>query len=223
MAEWEALRREAKKIESVLEEKVGAYSRLAQRMHSDLLYDEENPLMEGHEEHALVNEIEHLLSALSECNDSMSQCVAAGSGAANAALLQRYREIYFDYKRDFDETACTIQRKREQVELFRGTNTKSSGGADDGMSHLYREQEAINSSLRSTGNVITQANEVRSALWSQRKTMSGAGSTLNQLSTAYPSIGRVIVAIQQRRYRDNMVVGLVISFGICFLLWWTFG
>lgn len=225
MAEWEALRRQAKKVESVLEEKVGEYSRLAQRMHSDLLYDEENPLLESHEEHALALEIDNHLSALSECNERMSQCISTGSGTANAALLQRYREIYFDYKRDYDETACAIQRKREQVELLglRGTNTKKHPADDTGMSHLYREQEAITSSLRSTGNVINQADEVRSALWNQRKTMTGANSTLGQLSNAMPSIGRVIVAIQQRRYRDNMVVGLVISLCICFLLWWTFG
>ena len=34
MDEWETLRRNAKRVEGVLEEKVGAYSRLAQRMHS---------------------------------------------------------------------------------------------------------------------------------------------------------------------------------------------
>ena len=50
-----------------------------------------------------------------------------------------------------------------------------------------------------------------------------AGGTLGQIGNAYPSIGRVIVAIQQRKYRDNMVVGLVIASCICFTLWWLFG
>lgn len=224
--EWEGLRRQAKKIEGVLEERVGAYVRLAQRMGSDMLYDEENPLMEGHEEQALSTEIDHLLSALSECNERMSQCVSQGARTANSALLQRYREIYFDYKRDYDETAVTIQRKREQMELFRGAaaqRKQENGGQDTGMNHLYREQDAINSSLRSAGSVLGQADEVHSSLRSQRRTILDAGSTLGQLGNAYPSIGRVIVAIQQRRYRDNMIVGLVISFCICFTLWWLFG
>mmetsp|Transcript_37189 Transcript_37189/g.100524 ORF Transcript_37189/g.100524 Transcript_37189/m.100524 type:complete len:182 (-) Transcript_37189:316-861(-) len=181
--------------------------------------------MEGHEEAALAIEVEQLLSALSECNERMAQCVQTGTRTANAALLQRYREIYFDYKRDFDETACAIQRKREQVELFRGaTNQRNAAqGEDTGMNHLYREQDAINSSLKSAGSVIGQADEVRSALWSQRMTLSSAGGTLGQIGNAYPSIGRVIVAIQQRKYRDNMVVGLVIASCICFTLWWLFG
>jgi hypothetical protein len=105
------------KIERSLEEKVSVYSRLAQRMHSDMLYDEENPLMECHEEQGLSLEIDRLLSSLSDCNDRMSHCVASpgtSSRTANTALLQRYREIYFDFKREFDETASAIQKKRER-------------------------------------------------------------------------------------------------------------
>jgi len=225
MAEdWETLRRQAKQIEGVLEEKVSAYSRLAQRMHSDMLYDEENPLMEGQEEQSLAIDIENLLASLAECNERMSACVATGTRTANAALLQRYREIYFDYKRDFDETGCAIQRKREQVELFRGATAARVGAdADSGMSHLYREQDALDSSLRSAGSVIGQAGQVRSALWSQRKSLAASGGALGQLSNRFPSIGRVIVAIQQRRYRDNMVVGFVIAVCICFAIWWLIG
>lgn len=219
--EWEALRRQAKKIEGVLEEKVNAYSRLAQRMHSDMLYDEENPLMEGREEQDLTNDIENLLTSLSDCNEKMSQCVASGARAANAAILQRYREIYFDYKRDFEETAIAIHRKREQVELFRGATESRHG--DDGMSHLYRERGAIDSSIQNAGSVIGQAEEVRSSLWSQRASLTSSSGTLGQLSNQFPSIGRVIASIQQRRYRDNMIVGLVIAFCICFTLWWMFG
>mmetsp|Transcript_36650 Transcript_36650/g.47330 ORF Transcript_36650/g.47330 Transcript_36650/m.47330 type:complete len:223 (+) Transcript_36650:208-876(+) len=219
--EWESLRRQAKKIERLLEEKVSAYSRLAQRMHSDMLYDEENPLMEGREEQSLAIEIETMLSSLSDCNDRMAQCVKSGARTANAALLQRYREIYFDFKRDFAETAGSIHRKREQVELFRGA--AASKMKSDGEAHLYAEQEALSSSLRSAGSVIGQADEIRSALWSQRRLIESSGNALGSLSTQFPSIGRVIGSIQQRRYRDNMVVGLVISLCICFTLFWLFG
>mmetsp|Transcript_21475 Transcript_21475/g.48483 ORF Transcript_21475/g.48483 Transcript_21475/m.48483 type:complete len:222 (+) Transcript_21475:143-808(+) len=218
--EWENLRRQAKKIERVLEEKVSAYSRLAQRMHSDMLYDEENPLMEGREEQGLAIEIETMLTNLGECNERMAACVNSGTRTANSALLQRYREIYFDFKRDFTETASAIQRKREQVELFRGAAASRQGG---GETHLYREQDALNSSLKSASGVIGQAGEVRSALWGQRKLLEGSSGHLGSLSASFPTIGRVIGSIQQRRYRDNMIVGLVISACICFTLFWLFG
>lgn len=220
--DWETVRRQAKKVERVLEEKVSAYSRLAQRMHSDLLYDEENPLMESREEHALAGEVEALLSSLQECNERMAVCVSSGNKTANSALLQRYREIYFDFKRDFTDTAGQIQRKREQAELFRGASA-SRKGDDTGESHLYREQDALSSSLKSAGSVIGQAEEVRSSLWNQRKLLESSSGALGQLSTNFPSIGRVIGSIQQRRYRDNMCVGLVIALCICFTLWWLFG
>ena len=85
------------------------------------------------EEQGLAIEIDNLLSSLSECNDRMSQCVSSGARTANTALLQRYREIYFDFKREFEETAGAIQRKRDSVELFRGAardsqRSKAGGG-----------------------------------------------------------------------------------------------
>lgn len=223
--EWESLRRQAKKIERVLEEKVSAYSRLGQRMNSDLLYDEENPLMEGREEQALVVEIETLLSQLNECNDRMGVCVQANSSnTANAALLQRYREVYFDFKRDFSDTATSMSRKREQAELFRGAALSRKGdGGDGGQSHLMREQDSLNSSLNAAGNVIGQAGEVRSALSSQRKLIEGSSGHLAALHNRFPAVARVIGSIQQRRYRDNMVVALAIALCICFSLYWLFG
>lgn len=144
--------------------------------------------MECHEEQGLSLEIDRLLSSLSDCNDRMSHCVASpgtSSRTANTALLQRYREIYFDFKREFDETASAIQKKRESAELFRGAvlrgyreNTATKGGGhssgnEDGslMSHLYREQDALGSSLRSAGSVIGQAGAVRDVLLSQRRSI----------------------------------------------------
>jgi len=224
--EWEGLKRKAKKTERVLEEKMSAFSQLGQRMNSDtLLLDEENPLMEGGEEQTLVVEIETLIHQLGECNDQMGMCVQANSSnTANAALLQRYREIYFDFKRDFADTAGLIQNKRQQAELFRGATLGRSGASSDGgESHLMREQEAVNSSLNAAGNVIGQAGEVRSALHGQRRLIEGSSGHLGTLAARFPGIGKMIGSIQSRRYRDNMVVGFVISLCICFTLFWLFG
>ena len=228
--EWEALRKQAKKYERVLEERVSAYSRLAQRMHADMLYDEENPLMEGQEEQGLVMEIDNLLASLADCNERMGHCVSNGARTANTALLQRFREIHYDFKREYEETSSNIQRKRDSIELFRGaardTQRALNGGldgGDGGMSHLYREQDSLASSLKSAGSVIGQGNEVRDALWNQRRSLQASSGALGQLSTQFPSIGRVIVSIQQKRYRDNMIVAVVIAGCICFTLWWLFG
>lgn len=84
----------------------------------------------------------------------MIDCLAS----LEVITCHRYREIYFDFKRDFAETAGSIHRKREQVELFRGAT--ASKNKADGEAHLYAEQEALSSSLRSAGSVIGQADEV---------------------------------------------------------------
>eukprot|EP00639_Heterosigma_akashiwo_P029631 CAMPEP_0194687640 /NCGR_PEP_ID=MMETSP0295-20121207/16385_1 /TAXON_ID=39354 /ORGANISM="Heterosigma akashiwo, Strain CCMP2393" /LENGTH=236 /DNA_ID=CAMNT_0039576027 /DNA_START=119 /DNA_END=826 /DNA_ORIENTATION=- len=130
--EWESLRREARRLESSLEDKIQSYSRLAQRLNTDILYQdvESSPSLDNHEEQSLAVDIEHLLSALSDCNEKMNACVTAGSRTANSALLQRYREILFDYTTEFKNTSVAIQRKRESQELFR--SARHGGGGSGG-------------------------------------------------------------------------------------------
>lgn len=65
--------------------------------------------------------------------------------------------------------------------------------------------------------------QVRSSLWAQRKLLTATSGALGGLATRFPTIGRVIGSIQQRRYRDNMVVALAIAACICFTLYWLFG
>ena len=227
MEEWERIRREARAIESSLEDKSQEFSRLAQNMHSDAMYDDENPLVESHEEQALANEIENLLSALAECNEKMNSYIVANGGrTANVALLQRYREILFDYSTEFKKTMSSIQRKRDSAELFsgaRGGESKGDTSGDPGMDQLLRERSAITSSLKSVSDVIGQGVEAKNRLMGQRQTLLGSGNTMSSVTAAIPGVNRVIEAIQRKKTRDNIVLALVISGCICFTLWWLIG
>ncbi|CAM9165546.1 unnamed protein product [Heterosigma akashiwo] len=226
--EWESLRREARRLESSLEDKIQSYSRLAQRLNTDILYQdvESSPSLDNHEEQSLAVDIEHLLSALSDCNEKMNACVTAGSRTANSALLQRYREILFDYTTEFKNTSVAIQRKRESQELFRSMHGGggSGGGAarDPAMEHLLRERNAIGGAMRASNSVIGQAFATRDELRAQGATLQGTSGTLAGITSNLPSIGRVVEAIQKKKYRDNMIVGGVIALLICFTLWYLF-
>ncbi|CAM9903847.1 unnamed protein product [Phaeothamnion confervicola] len=163
----------------------------------------------------------------------MGACMARGSRTANSALLQRYREILFDYTTEFKKTGAAIQRKKESARLFRRANAPGAaggggggggaGGPDADTEHLLRERNAIHSSLRSATGVLGQAQEAKESLRQQRSMLSATGSTLSAMSNQFPSINRVVEAIQRRKVRDNVIVGSVIAACLCFAIWWMFG
>eukprot|EP00904_Undaria_pinnatifida_P009012 jgi/Undpi1/5240/HiC_scaffold_2.g00521.m1 len=217
----EALRREAHRLEADLEVKTQAYSRLSQRMDSDILYDAEDPV-DGTQEQLLAGEIDQLLSALGECNERMGAQVAKGGRKADSAMLQRYREILFDFSTEFKKTSAAMQRKREATELFKSSRVQQgspSGGGDYEQEHLLREQNAIHSSLQSATGVLGQAAEARESLRLQRATLGAASSTLSSMQSRFPSINRVVESIRKKKAKDRFIIACVIAGCIVFTLY----
>ena len=221
MGEWDKLRAQARKIEMALEDSVSAYSAVAQRISARPEHDEEAQLLGAthSEEETLSERIERNLTDLADCNERMSQCVAAGERSASSALLKRYREILFDYKSEFRKLSAQIQRKKERAELLGGAR-EAQNGADASIQHLYAEQRSINSSMQVAGGTLEQAQEARASLLRQRDTIGGSTSALRDIAANFPAVNRVIEAIQRRRMRENVVVGLTISFCICFTIYY---
>ncbi|CAM9333381.1 unnamed protein product [Scytosiphon promiscuus] len=216
----EGLRREAHRLEADLEVKTQAYARLSQRMNSDILYDAEDPV-DGTQEQLLAGEIDQLLSGLGECNERMGVQVAKGGRKADSAMLQRYREILFDFSTEFKKTSAALQRKRETTELFKSSRP-DRGGAGQGdleQEHLLREQNAIHSSLQSATGVLGQAAEARESLRHQRATLGAASSTLSSMQNRFPAINRVVEAIQKKKAKDRLIIAAVIAGCILFSLW----
>lgn len=82
-----------------------AYSKLGERLCAsrssglDGQYDSENPpIADQMEEEEIAGDIDNLLMQLADTVERMQSCVRMGAPAANSALLQRYREILFDYR-----------------------------------------------------------------------------------------------------------------------------
>eukprot|EP00903_Cladosiphon_okamuranus_P012505 g11709.t1 len=216
----EALRREAHRLEADLEVKTQAYSRLSQRVNSDILYDAEDP-EDGTQEQLLAGEIDQLLSSLGECNERMGEQVAKGGRKADSAMLQRYREILFDFSTEFKKTSAALQRKRDTTELFKSSRAdrgEGGGAGDFEQEHLLREQNAIHSSLQSATGVLGQAAEARESLRHQRATLGAASSTLSSMQTRFPAINRVVEAIQKKKAKDRLIIACVISACILFSL-----
>jgi len=162
MEEFDSLRREATKLERVLEDKVSRYQQLAQRLatggadgsdlhfsgsgRSSLLDAAETGTMpststtsknsssdEEREERTLADDIHRALARMSDLIDSRMAPAAAQSGRSQHALLvKRYREIHFDCSADFQKTSASVSRRREAAELFRGASDRDGSADGDG-------------------------------------------------------------------------------------------
>jgi len=170
----------------------------------------------------------HFHPQLSECNDAMGRLLAHGTRTSSSALLQRYREIFNYYTSESHKTQVALQRKRESAELLKGGAGRGGGpGAKKGgewgnpqMDQLLRERNAIHSSLRSVGSILSQAMETKDGLRTQRQGLSGANTGLAGLASNLPSISRVVDAIQRKKTRDNAIIGLIIAGCLCFTIWY---
>ncbi len=210
-----------------LQTKVQKYTSLAQKINANFLCDEENPLIESKEEQELAVEIEQDLNAMAECINQM-RTTSSNSSMSNPGshhqevLIKRYHEILFDYSSEFKNTASTVNRKRESMELFQSSKNLHGEDMDSSVAKILRERSTIAASMKSINDVISQAFEARSSLLGQRASISSASSGLGGLTANVPSFARLIDGIQKKKGRESTIVSVVIGILLCITIWWIF-
>jgi len=159
-AEFDALRREATKLERHLEDRVGRYQQVAQRIttgsdsdhlghgsgrnKSSLLESAETGTLQHNggsnggdssmeeEERSLAVDISRNISNMSDLIERRMAPAAERTGKSQHSLLvKRYREILFDCTADFKKTSAAVARRRETMELFRGASGGGRGNGED--------------------------------------------------------------------------------------------
>ncbi|ETP29114.1 hypothetical protein, variant [Phytophthora nicotianae P10297] len=118
---WEELRSSARAAEHTLEDKIAAYTAVsrAQTRSSSAVYDEENPPEETADERELAVDIENALASLSDTIDEMNVVVNKTSVKTQDAMLQRYREVYFDFNTEFRRSMVRLVNMRAgRLEFF---------------------------------------------------------------------------------------------------------
>lgn len=252
VAEFDALRREATKLERHLEDNVARYQQLAQRLmtgdddrgrrrpssatSSSLLDSAESgalrksdQISDETEESSLSSDISRTISAMSDLvNDRMSPAADRTGRAQHALLVKRFREILFDRSTDFRKTAAAVARRRESRELFARRSAANGGGGsggddrDDDAESLLRERGAISNSLSAARDVIGQAESVRGDLRSQGSSLRGISGTMTSIAGQVPGLNHVIESIRRKRSRDDIIVSGLIAACILFTLWYVF-
>lgn len=215
VAEFDALRREATKLERHLEDKVARYQQLAQRMatgdsfasepksslldsvESGTLYNGSNHRHQNgngtqkdnlhEEESTLSSDISRTISAMSDLiNNRMSPASEKTGRSQHILLVKRYREILFDCSADFQKTSAAVARRREAMELF----TKKDGSMGGGMGRdgVDLETEQLLRERNSIGSSLRAASSVIGQAEEIRGDLRNQGSSLRGTNSTIAAI-----------------------------------
>lgn len=222
--QWEDLRKQARKLESEIDQKLAAFSKLGSG-------DSETAELLGNRQEAVnthASHIEGLLDRLSNLNEAMDGALSGSAMGSVARMhtLARHKDILTEFAHEFRRTRSTITSSLHHSELLgpssglrtgAGSNFLSGESQPSGAS-LLRERNLIDSSTINIDNVIGQAQASLTTLQGQRDMFEGMGSKLSQLGAKYPAINNLMTAIRRKRSKDTIVLSAVIAGCTLFLL-----
>jgi len=223
MSSYDSLRRQSRTLESLLDGKLTAYSRLASSI--SLGHDVEAGGSASRRED-IQNEVEGLLDKLRETHEEMAAMLNEPLAPPSQSILhavQRHRDALQDYTRDFHRAKANIQAALDKANLLSNVRndidayrTARSSDADS----LLAERGRIDSSNRMTDDILLQAHETRAEFGRQRTSILGINVRMGGVINALPGINSLAQMIQSRRRRDGLIVGVTVS--ICTLLLLTY-
>jgi Golgi SNAP receptor complex protein 1 len=143
------------------------------------------------------------------------------------AIVNRYQTILSDLRSDIDKTTARVRQAKERQELLAGSNNSGGGSGmnvqDPAMEHLLRERNHIHNSMRAADSVLGQADNIRSDLRTQGRSLRSTGSLLGQITQQVPGLNHLVEHIRRRRSRDDYIVAGVIASCILVTMWYVFG
>mmetsp|Transcript_23110 Transcript_23110/g.38017 ORF Transcript_23110/g.38017 Transcript_23110/m.38017 type:complete len:254 (-) Transcript_23110:96-857(-) len=233
--QWEALRREARRLENEIDERLSTYAKHGANLNavsiaakssasegsssSSNLGATPSMSMRDMEQIAIAraNDIDDLLNRLSDVNDGMSRCVASSNPSSSTSMmhmLQRHREILYDYTQEFKKTKANINMYREHAELLSSPSSLSredSYKQSSSMDSLLRERTTISSVDRIAGDIIGQAMATRDSLTAQRDFLNNAVTKIGGIVSRFPVINNLMTSIGRKKKKDMMVLSAVIA------------
>jgi Golgi SNAP receptor complex protein 1 len=217
---WEELIKLAKELEREIDLKLMAISRLLISSSSTNI-GSESGLLSGIESHLkrLDNVIEMMTELLGQVNGSVD---ASGGKAVTAHhLLNRHREIFQEYQKEFRKAKIKLSSSREQAELLNSVREEINAYRKRDEERLLTEKARVERAQSHTDHIIEIAQGVHQGLLSQGSGLRRAYRKFKEVLDGFPVISTILTRIHVRRSRDTMILGLVIA--ICcfvlFLLW----
>ncbi|KAJ3130444.1 ESCRT-III subunit protein snf7 [Nowakowskiella sp. JEL0407] len=216
---WEQLRKQARQLENDIESKLVAFSRAGGSMGSSgLVVGIESNLNGNNNTVIAENEIEGLLKKvafeLTSVVDSMATHLdSSSSGQSNPSMmhmLQRHRDILYDYTKEFGRTKDKILAVREQADFLHtirnDIESYKTGNGANSMDYLLIERGKIDNSHKMTDMVIEQAYDTKEALDKQRSQLFGTRSRFGNVISRFPAINNVVNKIKTKKQRDTIIL-----------------
>ncbi|KAI8816490.1 snare region anchored in the vesicle membrane C-terminus-domain-containing protein [Fimicolochytrium jonesii] len=217
-ATWESLRRQARSLENEIEAKLAMYARHGTAGDG------------GGAGRAAANgvelEVEHLINKLTSTVNLMAQSLDnAPTGSNNPSMmhmLQRHRDILYDYSKEFKKTKANIIAARDHADLLSGSSTYKSPAAASSSTqdYLLNERGRIDGTHRVADEVLQAAYATRADLNDQRSMLYGAKGRVGGVLAHFPLVNDLMSRINTRKRRDSLIMAGVISFCIVLLFWY---
>ncbi|XP_042477589.1 Golgi SNAP receptor complex member 1-1 [Macadamia integrifolia] len=211
---WDALRKQARKLEAQLDEQLNSYRRLVSTKSDDTGND-------------LESGIERLLKQLQQVNSQMQDWVSSGGSEMVSHTLTRHQEILQDLTQEFYRLRSSLKAKREHASLledfreFDRTRLDLEEGGGSGEQALLKEHADISRNTGQMDIVISQAQATLGTLVFQRSTFGGINSKISNVSSRLPTVNHILSAIKKKKSMDTIILSLVAS--VCtflILIYW---
>ncbi|XAR71030.1 hypothetical protein NMG60_11028110 [Bertholletia excelsa] len=212
---WDALRKQARKLEAQLDEQMHLYRKLV------------STKVEDGTDKDLELGIDQLLQQLQQINSHMQSWVSSGGSEIFSHTLTRHQEILQDLTQEFNRLRSSLRAKKEHASLledFREFERSRLDLEDGGGSYeqsLLKEHASINRSTAQMDSVISQAQDTFKTLMFQRSTFGGINSKLSNVGSRLPTVNHILSAIKKKKSMDTIILSLVAA--VCtflILIYW---
>ncbi|KAL4328411.1 hypothetical protein HN51_026756 [Arachis hypogaea] len=203
---WDALRKQARKLEAQLDEQMNLYRKLVSANVSTKADATESDLESW---------IDRLLKQLQQVNSQMQALVSTGGSEVVSHTLNRHQEILQDLTQEFFRLRKSLRAKQEHASLledfkeFDRTRLDLEEGSEQ--HSLLKEHASISRSTGQMDNVISQAQATLGTLVLQRSTFGGINSKLSNVSSRLPTVNTILSAIKRKKSMDTLILSLVAS------------
>ncbi|XWS16526.1 hypothetical protein CRYUN_Cryun34aG0096100 [Craigia yunnanensis] len=205
---WDALRKQARKLEAQLDEQMNSYRKLVSTKVSTKVDSEENDLESG---------VDQLLKQLQQVNMQMQDWVSSGGSEMVSHTLIRHQEILQDLTQEFYRLRSSLRAKQEHASLledfreFDQTRLDLEEGIGSTEQALLKEHAAISRSTGQMDSVISQAQATLGALVLQRSTFGGINSKISNVGSRLPTVNHILSSIKRKKSMDAIILSLIAS------------
>ncbi|KAL3699969.1 hypothetical protein R1sor_017991 [Riccia sorocarpa] len=211
--QWDNLRKQARKMESELDEKLVAYRKAANGPEDS----------EGTE--AAIKE---LLRNLQQVNNQMQAWVSKGGSHVLSHTLARHNDIFHELTQEFARISSRAKVNREHAKLletFGRSNKKIDSenrrNPDSAEQALLSETGTINRTNGQLDSVIGQVRATLSDLTAQRAVFGDASAKLSFIQSNLPTVNGILGAIRRKKSLDNIILASVtFACTIFILMYW---